>query len=119
MTTPFDLDAFRENVGGDDEVVKMLCGLFQQTADSVFQTLNVPEEAMDSVDYVKLWKQQLHLLRGSGLNIGALDLSEAALEAEMEAEILTAQQKNARLNTLKSLYADVKAYIQTIEASHA
>lgn len=112
MTPPFDINIFLENIGGDKSMMNILLGLFVETAETVFAALDMPESVMEDADYEKKWQQQLHLLKGSALNIGATILSTCAAQAEAEGPILSVKQKRARLDLLQSNYDEVKRYIQ-------
>ncbi len=111
---PFDKDAMLDNIGGDEDMLRMLLGLFLRTAEDVLAALDVPEAEKAGDAYTKLWQQQLHLLRGSALNIGAQEFCACLSLAEYEAESLSASQKSARLDLIKTVYADLRGYIEKI-----
>lgn len=115
MHKPFDLAVFSDNLGGDMGMVSVLLGLFIETADGVFLSLDVPPDQMSDSNYTQHWRQQLHLLRGSSLNIGADLLSRYAEIAELNAEQLSVAEKRLSLEELKRHYDQVKSYIASIQ----
>lgn len=110
----FDKDAMLENIGGDEEMLKILLNLFMKTADGVLLELRRPEVEMAGEAYTLLWQRQMHLLRGSALNIGAEEFCHYLAQAEHDAPDLSATQKAARLELLDSLYGDLRRYIEKI-----
>lgn len=111
---PFDAAVMLENIGGDEEMLHVLLRLFMETADSTLANLHLPLEEMSAEEYTLFWQRQLHLLRGSALNIGAEDFCNCLFQSEYDAPKMTPLQKMARLELLKSIYSDLRTYIVTI-----
>lgn len=70
MSPPVDMQRFREAIGHDAEMERVLLRLFIETTDEAIAVLS-PRQPADA------WREQLHLIKGAALNIGATDLATA------------------------------------------
>lgn len=111
MPTPFDHLAFLDNIGGDEEMMHVLLGLFMETAESVFVALDASPEAMEEEAYSQHWKKQMHLLRGSALNVGADELVRVVTQAEADAFVLGGEDKHRCLQQVRAAYDEVQRHI--------
>lgn len=89
-----DLAAFRANIGHDTQMEAMLLKLFIQCSEEILCELRAGYENMSEAR----WIEQMHLLKGTALNVAAYPMAAMAESAQHgpinRAETLDALEKN-------------------------
>jgi len=98
MTEKIDFEAFRANTGGDLQMETTLLHLFLECAEEALANLQQPGQ----------WQQQLHLLKGIVLNVGAYELAQATEVAQH----VPPAERPAQLQTIQQQYLHIKQQIE-------
>ena len=109
---PFDIQAFREEIGDNREVEKMILEEFIRSAEETLSSLERNIASNDNnVSLNQLWKSLMHKLKGTALSIGAMKLSKTAQEGQEMSEA-SLPQKRSHLEKMLGEYCQVKDYIE-------
>lgn len=101
--SPVDITQFRNAIGHDAGVERMLLGLFLETSDGAVERLRAAATA-------QAWEAELHLLKGAAANVGAARLAELAREGQRLGDA-PAIEKQRFMELFLSAYAEVRDYI--------
>lgn len=75
-----EIDAFLSRIGGDEEIAQMILNKFQEDLTMNQLTKNINEKNVEQI------KKSAHTLKGVALNLGFINLSEAAKRLQFAAE---------------------------------
>lgn len=106
MSPPVDMQRFREAIGHDAEMERVLLRLFIETTDEAIAALS-PRQPADA------WREQLHLIKGAALNIGAAGLASAASDARTA----TMPESDAQVQAYEAVcreYAAVRDWLTSL-----
>jgi two-component system, sensor histidine kinase and response regulator len=92
---------------GEEDVIQAVLQAFLEDAPNVFCCL---DEAMQKKDCSQI-ALYAHRMKGSSRNIGAMDLSAAALKMEIRAKEKNMESMNEDYAELKRLYALLKTFV--------
>lgn len=103
MHAPLDIDEFRDAIGRDEGMERLLLGLFLETLDRGVDSLAEDMPAQG-------WEEQLHLIKGAALNARAHRLLHL-LEQGTACAHSNAQERADFLKTLQKEQAELHAFI--------
>lgn len=103
MDAPLDIDEFRDAIGHDEAMERLLLGLF-------LETLDRGVDGMDANMPAKDWEEQLHLLKGAALNARAHRLLNT-VEQGKACTHSPAEERAAYLEKLQQEQAALHAFI--------
>ncbi|MBV8939733.1 MAG: Hpt domain-containing protein, partial [Alphaproteobacteria bacterium] len=110
MMPPFDRDELRANIGHDAEMERMLLEMFVASVEAALHQLREQLPAVPDDGFDRLWKTQMHQVKGAALNIGAGRLKDLAAEGQ-DAYRADAAFKGALLLRMDEAFAELKIFI--------
>ena len=108
MPVILDRERLEMFTDGDPDEELNLLNIFTTYA---LEALNDLHKSIDT-DNNDMWKKAAHKLKGSAANLGAIQLSELCLEAEMN-ETADKARKLKLLNEIEAAYTKLKNYVST------
>lgn len=111
MTDSVDLTNLRSMTDGDKELEE---ALFSEFCSSTEASLNaMAAYCVDGAS--EPWRAAAHALKGTAYNLGATPLGELCKKAQ-EGYMASGSEKSALLDAMRSEYAKVKAYLESISS---
>jgi HPt (histidine-containing phosphotransfer) domain-containing protein len=103
MSDSIDLSLLREISGGDPGLEKTIFGMFAETANHCFNSMEA--NITDNTE----WHARAHELKGASANVGAFLLSKLC----QKAEAIAANKRSDILQKLKTEYDAVKSALES------
>jgi HPt (histidine-containing phosphotransfer) domain-containing protein len=111
MSAPVDLTSLREITAGDAALERELFAAFLESADACLAGLKAGcETGRDDA-----WRKQAHALKGTCLNLGAMELGQLCKNAQENFQ-QPADKKRDMLIAIESEFARVKEFLEKAAA---